>query len=372
MAFDPIFLHTMIFTTLGYHDSLRRCESPASRDTQLSLHFTQALRLLRKRLILDNDEMRFSDITLSTVLGLAVYASLTGEREAAEYHLSALRTIIDFRGGLSAFWQSGKLLLELFRYVAPSSLVVPTWLIYQSHFRCDIGRALNTGSTTFFFTDPSAEPFAPYPEKYLSCALRLDKSGMQGNQDNLVAELDNDLAKAYSIVKHFSAHINLARETKSKLPKELLVDATASIMYRLIHMSYRHGSLDECVRLGLLAYSSSVFLQWKDTRMSYHYIASAYRDSMTASYLSNILSERLQLWLLITGAISIFGEHDDQWLKPQLLCIINSCCLDSWDQARDILHSIMWIDLLHDRLGKRYFNSVVNDGSSAEFLRHSL
>ncbi|RAO69826.1 uncharacterized protein BHQ10_005838 [Talaromyces amestolkiae] len=202
MAFDPIFLHTMIFTTLGYHDSLRRCESPASRDTQLSLHFTQALRLLRKRLILDNDEMRFSDITLSTVLGLAVYASLTGEREAAEYHLSALRTIIDFRGGLSAFWQSGKLLLEL--------------------FRCDIGRALNTGSTTFFFTDPSAEPFAPYPEKYLSCALRLDKSGMQGNQDNLVAELDNDLAKAYSIVKHFSAHINLARETKSKLPKELL------------------------------------------------------------------------------------------------------------------------------------------------------
>lgn len=115
MAFDPIFLHTMIFTTLSYHDSLRRCQSYAARDTQLSLHFTKALRLLRERLILQNDETRFSDITLSTVLGLAVYAYLTGEREAAEYHLSALRTIIDFRGGLSAFWHSGKLLLELFR-----------------------------------------------------------------------------------------------------------------------------------------------------------------------------------------------------------------------------------------------------------------
>lgn len=115
MAFDPIFLHTMIFTTLSYHDSLRRCQSYAHRDTQLSLHFTKALRLLRERLILQNDEERFSDITLSTILGLAVYAYLTGEHEAAEYHLSALRTIIDFRGGLIKFWHSGKLLLELFR-----------------------------------------------------------------------------------------------------------------------------------------------------------------------------------------------------------------------------------------------------------------
>ena len=124
MAFDPIFLHTMIFTTLSYHDSLRRGQSSAPRDTQLSLHFAKALRLLRERLILQNDEIKFSDITLSTVLGLAVYAYLTGEREAAEYHLSALRTIIDFRGGLSAFWHSGKLLLELFRYSVLGSLIV--------------------------------------------------------------------------------------------------------------------------------------------------------------------------------------------------------------------------------------------------------
>lgn len=363
MAFDPIFLHTMIFTTLSYHDSLRRCESHASRDTQLSSHFAQALRLLRERLILDNDEMRFSDITVCTVLGLAVYAYLTREREAAEYHLSALRTIIDVRGGLGVFWKSGKLLLELFRYVSSGCLVFPIWLRYQSHSRCDIGQALHTGSTTYFFTDPSVEPFVPYPEQYLSCALELNKIGIQGNQDNLVAELDDDLAKAYSVIKHFSAQVNLAYENKSKLPKELLLDATASIMYRLIHMSYRHGSLNEFVRLGLLTYSSSVFLQWKDTRMSYHHISSAYRDSMTASSFSSILSEHFQLWLLITGAISIFDEHNDQWLKPQLLVIINSCSLDSWDQVRDILHSIMWVDLLHDCLGRKYFDSMVNDGS---------
>lgn len=194
----------------------------------------------------------------------------------------------------------------------------------------------------------------------------------QGNQDNFVDELNDDLAKAWSILKQFSACINLAHKAKSKLAKELLVDAMASIMYRLMHTSYRHNSLDEYIRLGLLAYSSSIFLQWKDTSMSYHYFSTAYRDCLTSSSFSDMVPHYFQLWLLMTGAVSIFQEQDDQWLKPQLLSIINSCGLDSWDQARDILYSIMWIDLLHDHLGKRYFDSVVSEGSSVEFLHHAL
>ena len=173
-------------------------------------------------------------------------------------------------------------------------------------------------------------------------------------------------------MKQFSVRINLAHKTKSKLPKELLLDAMVSIMYRLIHMSYGHSSLDECIRLGLLTYSSSIFLQWKDTRMSYHNFSTAYRNCLTSSRFSDMVPYYFQLWLLMTGAVSIFNEHDDQWLKPNLLSIFNSCSLDSWDQARDILRSIMWIDLLHDHLGKRYFDSVVSDGSSVEFLHHTL
>lgn len=202
--------------------------------------------------------------------------------------------------------------------------------------------------------------------------MEFDNIDTQDNQDNFVTELDNDLAKAYSIVKDFSARINLAHKTQNKLPKELLVDAMASIMYRLMHMSYGHGSLDECIRLGLLTYSSSIFLQWRDTKMSYHYFSTAYRECLTSSHFSDMVPHCFQLWLLMTGAVSIFNENDDQWLKPNLLSIISSCSLDSWDQARDILHSIMWIDLLHDHLGKRYFDSVVSDGSSVEFLHHTL
>jgi len=115
MTFDPVFLHTIVFTTLTYHDSLLGRQDCAPTNTQISLHFTKTLRLFRERLILEDDGAKFSDITIFIVLGLAIYAYLTGERKAAEYHLSALRTIIDFRGGLSVFWHNEKLLFELFR-----------------------------------------------------------------------------------------------------------------------------------------------------------------------------------------------------------------------------------------------------------------
>jgi hypothetical protein len=115
MTFDPVFLHTIVFTTLTYHDSLLGRQDYAPTNTQISLHFTRTLRLFRERLILEDDGAKFSDITIFIVLGLAIYAYLTGERKAAEYHLSALRTIIDFRGGLSVFWHNEKLLFELFR-----------------------------------------------------------------------------------------------------------------------------------------------------------------------------------------------------------------------------------------------------------------
>lgn len=200
----------------------------------------------------------------------------------------------------------------------------------------------------------------------------MDTIDRQGNQDNFVDELDNELAKSWSIVKHFSARINLADKTKSKLPKELLLDTMASVMYRLMHMSYRLSSLDERIRLGLLAYSTSIFLQWRDTRMSYHCFSTAYRDCLTGSHLSDMLPNHFQLWFLMTGAVSIFKEHDDQWLKPRLLFIIRSCGLDSWDQTRDILHSIMWIDLLHDHLGKMFFDSVVSDDSPVEYSHRAF
>jgi hypothetical protein len=199
-----------------------------------------------------------------------------------------------------------------------------------------------------------------------------DTIGTESYQNNFIDELNNDLARAWNIVKQFSSRINLANRIKSKLPKEMLLDTMVSVMYRLMHMSYRHGSLDERIRLGLLAYSMSIFLQWRDTRMSYHCFSTAYRDCFTASHFSDMLPNHFQLWFLMTGAVSIFKEHDDQWLKPRLMFIIHSCGLDSWDQTRDILHSIMWIDLLHDHLGKRVFDSVVSDDSPVKYSHRAI
>lgn len=116
MALDPALLHTIVLTTLTYYDVLSGRQTCALQTPRIALHFMKALHFLREKLSLDNNAMKISDITSSAVLGLAICAYMSGEREAAEYHLSGLRAIIKLRGGVTVFWRNKTLLIELFRY----------------------------------------------------------------------------------------------------------------------------------------------------------------------------------------------------------------------------------------------------------------
>jgi hypothetical protein len=63
-------------------------------------------------------------------------------------------------------------------------------------------------------------------------------------------------------MERFCWLMNLAAENKQRLPPEALLQIMASIMYRLLDMKFEIGSPDEAIRLGLLAFSSNIFLQW--------------------------------------------------------------------------------------------------------------
>jgi hypothetical protein len=47
-------------------------------------------------------------------------------------------------------------------------------------------------------------------------------------------------------------------------PLEIVMDTMAAVMYRLLHMSFSSGSIDEVIRLGLLSLSYHIVLQWQD------------------------------------------------------------------------------------------------------------
>lgn len=214
-------------------------------------------------------------------------------------------------------------------------------------FRCDICVALHSGAKPLFFNDPTIEPFLPYPDQTAS----LDKQ--VGFPDNI----DNRLARSWEAMKNFCSQINSAAQTKRKFPEELLLNTMASVMYRLFHMKFELGSVNEALRLGVLAFSSHVFLQWKDDKRAYLHFPAAYRDCLVSLRSWETIPSRLLLWLLMIGAISVFTK-DEAWLKPWLRGNIDLCGIQSWNEMRDSLDSFLWIGYLHDKPGKNIFDSA--------------
>lgn len=63
-------------------------------------------------------------------------------------------------------------------------------------------------------------------------------------------------------------------------------------------------------------------------------------------------------WLLIVGAISVFevGADIDKWMRERWRTDVDSNI--DWEEARTQLKGIMWIDALHDGIGKKAFETL--------------
>ena len=185
-------------------------------------------------------------------------------------------------------------------------------------------------------------------------------SALEHVSEKLLNEVDIEVAQAWQVMKKFSTLINLATQAERKISKDTLLETMASVMYRLLHMRFTFGSVSETIRLGLLAFSSHVFLQWRDIKPSYLHFPTAYRHCLVDQEASARFSPQIMLWLLMIGAISVFTGADDEWLIPCLRAHIRLCEAEQWNEMRDILKSFMWIDCLHGKPGKTVLDSVVS------------
>ena len=170
--------------------------------------------------------------------------------------------------------------------------------------------------------------------------------------------MDDKLARAWRVMSAFCSVINFAVDSAQRISTETFLDTMASVVYRLLDMCFDAGSNDEAIRLGLLAFSCSVFLQWKHLGLSYPHLSCAFRGCLLRLTTSQI-SPRLLLCLLMVGAVSIFDATDDGWLKPLLLVNIGLCEIDSWSKMQDLLKEFIWIGRVHDKPGKSMFDSTI-------------
>ena len=199
----------------------------------------------------------------------------------------------------------------------------------------------------------------PFPEQISTLKSEIGHHAELDNQSNkFLEDIDEELAIVWTAMERFCSVINRAARLKQRFPEAILLQAMASLMYRLLHSSFASESLEEPLRLGLLAFCSHAFLQLPSLRIHDTALPGAYQECLLNVALSARLPPPLLLWLQMVGAVSIFGIKDQVWLKPLVQSSIERCGIESWSDLADLMNSFVWIDLLFDGRGKEVFESM--------------
>lgn len=101
IATDAAALHVTAFAVEEFISRVLR-----GRDTinpVATSHLQKGLRLLRERLLAEDDDTRISDSTISVVLKLASAAHFEGDSIASRNHMEGLCRMVELRGGVPIF-----------------------------------------------------------------------------------------------------------------------------------------------------------------------------------------------------------------------------------------------------------------------------
>ncbi|TRX87769.1 hypothetical protein FHL15_011344 [Xylaria flabelliformis] len=320
---------------------------PFRESQRVRHHYQKAVSLLRQRLLCDDNDIRLSNNTISIVLSFAGQAFSSGDLKSAINHLQGIQKIVDLRGGFSSIIGNEKLINEI--------------------LRCDLGIAIYSGSNPILFRGVGlSHAYRVYP--------KLDLFLNQSSLDHTLKsheflkslrlthdiEINDQLAAAWNAMSDFCSIINLAANTEQRIDVRTLLYSMASIMYNLLDMRFESTSWDESIRLGLLSFSCSVFLPWARLGISYPHLKSIVRNQFASLIGSSpSMPPKLVMWLLMAGAVGVLDEPDCACVHDLLLDAANSYGIKYWSQMRDMLNSLMWIGIVHDKQGKRVFDSAI-------------
>ncbi|KAK6822722.1 hypothetical protein PG989_001610 [Apiospora arundinis] len=334
VAFDAAALHINAYAMENFIDRILRRLPEQNVNRAAALHHQRGLQLLRQKLLGNDDEEKISDATVSVVLKLATAAHFDGDIATSQQHMQGLRKMVDLRGGLSAFDDNPKLRVEM--------------------LRCDLSIALLTNSKPLFYLQPS-EPVPEYPEQVI---FKSATGSHSKHEEELLSTLDEDLAKAWRTTRTFCMLVNLGTQTRRLLPPESIHGTMTAIMYRLFNMGFAAGLLDETIRLGLLAFTHHIFLQWQDVRVPCHEVTAAFRQSLRQHKPHDLVPPETMMWLSMVGAVSLLDISEESWLRDSLREQLDGCQVKTWNDLHDILKSHMWIPLLDKKAGQQIYDSL--------------
>lgn len=224
-------------------------------------------------------------------------------------------------------------------------------ILVQEIIRTDLCICFEKGGKPVLFT---------YEEIFFPLLFSPDHLISSLDPDHIESRLDVELSPVWAAMSDFVAQMNIAATNPAaQITTDTFVHAMGSILYRLFHLRYEEGTLDEYIRLGLLAFASPVFIDWKTIRWTSGVLIETWRQALDRILTESTLAPGEQIWLLMVGTISFALDSDFlARLKEGLRPLMEQCGIRTWNDLKELLGSYMWIGALFDRHGASIFGAV--------------
>ncbi|KFY91349.1 hypothetical protein V498_05514 [Pseudogymnoascus sp. VKM F-4517 (FW-2822)] len=352
MISDLCCLHSMMFlirafTEGGFHAQLSR---------RACLHYAKTLQLLQARLNEFDLTAAISDTTIMVVFLLASVAELMEDYATVGSHIKGLEKIVHLRGGVQALNTHNNMQAKV--------------------CRADLSYALLSGQQPRFFRDEIQWSCFIANRGLIQCSHQPHDAYVHAF---LEATVDKRLHNALRDLHTFSCISNLAYETTRKLSPDIYNEMMTSILYRLTNLSFESDPLQEALRVGLLAVSSTIFMQRQFAEHPYDHLLNLQLKSLLKlrEFTDTDIPVPIVLWLtILLHALESNGASPD-WLSAWLDEVIFCAGIKSWHQAHSILRSMVWVNFVHDRCGMRVFEAAMlrlekeRESESKKFLDDS-
>ncbi|KAH8805091.1 hypothetical protein F5884DRAFT_859702 [Xylogone sp. PMI_703] len=291
-------------------------------------YFDKTLKYIIERL---SGSVLHDSVTM-LVMSLVVLYSGIGDFTAAGFHMRGLGQMVRLRGGLESFKKSPR--------------------CYIKFARIDLAYALHSGEKPVFLPDeapgpPNLEGLGPWQGVRTHSSFSLPITTIGPNGMELITTL-KDLQQL--------CHIFNAGVTNHRYPSPTEIqNRICSIQYRLLRLQGNLESiLTECLRLAMLAFLATTF-QVPGTEVNYPFLERSFRDCCRGIEASTPHLQDLMLWFLMIGALSVF-RVTEPWLCKRWDAEVPSQM--TWEDARERLRNIMWIDAIHDQPGYHVFKTL--------------
>ncbi|KAK3372243.1 hypothetical protein B0H63DRAFT_563697 [Podospora didyma] len=342
---DAVYFHALMWSAQSYFDWLRLSSVSPS---PLSLHhMAKTLEGLRQRLY-EGSPLATSDTTIAVVSTLIMVANLLGYSKSANVHMDGLRKIVMLRGGLASLDDNPLVQLKVCRSDLTTALVTGTKPLFWSD--------LNTARLVTD-TEPSVLDHVTPPPPDLARYWAV--FGLSCPQLS-VLEIDPRLCEIWCDLRMFCGCANWGYYTPEKVEPDWFQEILYSVEYRLMHPSFPPTEpFNETMRLGLLAVSTTVFLQTATIKVRFEALTTGLRDSLLRMDWSGHGQKALRPWLLFAAGFAAASDVDDYWLMPLLRDALQQAGLDSWEAARAFLKNFIWVDIVHDVEGMMIWEKAV-------------